>query len=397
MALKLCTAVTDAAKAGGGYTPDDVLEATILGFESETAEAATINELDARQKRLEDILARADVFAKTLPDGPKADRLNQSLASAHQLFAETLLALMQAEQANPAGDPVKIKNERTAADKFFAQAEDTLEKRVKLEEDMKSTAADDAALDAIDRKLIVDEYSLAGTYYRHSLLLIGNDVKRRVVLRQALDALGEFELDWGSELLAFNAYIYEGLCHKELGEDDKAIESFDYAIGLRDTFGQPGPDGVYKLPADAADVISLAVLQKVLFLGSQKNWAGAIATAQDFLKTTPDALKTQQGLAVVAALADAQQASGDFDGVRSSANLLIQADPHGSWGGQGNRILAEALKSGPVMRAGRTCSSASPKPTPTTRITSARTPPVARRGCCPPVRRPRPTSAPSPS
>src|SRR5262249_25484771 len=135
--------------------------------------------------------------------------------------------------------------------------------------------------------------------------------------------------------------------HKELGEDDKAIESFDYAIALRETYGSLQANGTYPVPLDAADTISLAVQQKMLFLRDKKDSAGAIAVGQDFLKTIPDARKTQYGMHVRAGLGEAQLAAGDGPAATETANKLLAADPKGPWSGKANQLLADASKAGP--------------------------------------------------
>src|SRR5262249_4475575 len=109
--------------------------------------------------------------------------------------------------------------------------------------------------------------------------------------------------------------------------------------------------GTYPVPADAADTISLAVQQKMLFLRDKKDWAGEIAAAQDFLKTIPDALKTQYGMPVLAGLGDAQLAAGARSAATETANKMLAVDPKGPWSGKANQLLADASKSGPVDAA----------------------------------------------
>ena len=75
------------------------------------------------------------------------------------------------------------------------------------------------------------------------------------------------------------------------------------------------------------ECIADATLQMVLLLTELKDPAGAIEWAKKFLDTTPGALETQHGLAVLAAKAEAHLALGDQRGASECADKLVATDP----------------------------------------------------------------------
>jgi hypothetical protein len=342
----LARQVCDAIVADGSRSADEIVDAKILAFDAEAAEAGDIADLSARKERLQDILDRAAALAETLQAGPKADRLNEALAGAQQSFAETLLGMLQKQS-----DPALAASIRKDADKIFVQAEDNLTKRIEATQDAQGDAPDDATSEALDRKLIIDMYSQARLYYLHSLLLAADDVKRRLVLRQALDAFNNFQFSYGRELLAFEGAIYQGLCLKELGEDDKAVEKFDYAISLREGFDKRA-DGKYDVQQEHADVIASAVLQKMLFLQAKKDFAGASAAADDYAATIPDAFKSDQGLAVLDSQMHALFDGGDAGNAFKVAQRIIELAPQSPWSVDAKQLLTSTPSNGASGIAG---------------------------------------------
>jgi hypothetical protein len=74
------------------------------------------------------------------------------------------------------------------------------------------------------------------------------------------------------QFVCYEGYIYEGLCHKSVDAFSSAIESFDAAIAIREAY--PEEKGVYTMDPGAADIVSSAVLQKMLLLSEQGDQAG---------------------------------------------------------------------------------------------------------------------------
>src|SRR5262249_28684186 len=72
---------------------------------------------------------------------------------------------------------------------------------------------------------------------------------------------------------------------------------------------------------------------------------GAIAAANSFLSTTPDALNTTKGLAILVALAEACKYSGDQKGLESACKRLIAADPRGAGGERARALLGGCAQS----------------------------------------------------
>ena len=106
------------------------------------------------------------------------------------------------------------------------------------------------------------------------------------------------------------------------------------------------PDGESPLPPELADVISQAVLQKMLLLADLKRHEEAIAAANDFLEKIPDAFATDQGLAVLAARMKSETDSGNTSAASDTARLLVEKDPHGPWGARGQDLLGGVLAGG---------------------------------------------------
>ena len=341
LAREVCDAIVSKGENGGDVSKADVTTARILSFEAETSEATGIEDTVARRARLQDVLDRGEAFSKTLVQGPELDRLNAALAGAQEAYAMILL-----EEVDNEKDPAVAAKMRKDASKIFKNAVDALTARIEANEKAMFDAESDADVAALDRKLIVDMYSKARMLYLHSRLLAADDSWRQLVLGDALEAFQAFDFSYGQELLSYEGNIYQGLCHKELGNDEAALEAFDYAISLRERF-EAGPDNRFKVTPEAANIISFAVLQKMQFLREKKDFRGAAETAQDFLDSIPSPLQSLQGPAVMLAQARSLGEAGDVAGLQAAAQTLAEFDPRGPWG-----AAAKDLLTNPSLMAG---------------------------------------------
>src|SRR5262249_12381169 len=120
---------------------------------------------------------------------------------------------------------------------------------------------------------------------------------------------------------------------------------FDAAIKLRETYDQSKGSNVYQMPPEAADIVSSATHQKILLLKEQNDLKGAIAAANSFLSTTPDALNTTKGLAILVPLPEGCKDWGDKKGLESACKRLMAADPRGAGGERARELLGGGAQS----------------------------------------------------
>jgi tetratricopeptide (TPR) repeat protein len=332
LAGRVGTAIVDKAGASGGpFSADEVLQARVLLLECEAAAAARLPDRAARTGRLAEVLADADALRDEGAPGPWQDRLELAVARFQQAYGELLLGQLEAP-----GTPAEKTALRKQADESFRGAEDVLRQRI---EETRTALRQDGDTANLERSLILDSYSLGKLQYMHARALRDDEFEHVTLLKAALDTFQEFGLDFGDQLLAYEGNIYQGLCHKELGEAEDALQAFEDAIELRTTY-EALPDGRYDLPPEAAAIAAAGVLQKAVFLDAAGDHAGAIAAVDDFLATVPQPLANDQGLAAVAVKAEAMARAGDAQGAAAVAQTLLDADPQGPWGAKAREILA---------------------------------------------------------
>ena len=313
----------------------DALMASALMLEVRQAAIRTERDLERRHELIAAVLRESEDFLKQHPGTPEAEVVLNSIQEATLLFGETIAALMQEED-----DPALFAELRKEGTASFSKVEGAL--RTRLEEIEKLYDDPSVDLETVQQQGILASYDLARTLYFHSLLFTENDPNRDYYLTRAIDAFRDFGLDYGDQLLNFEGLIYQGLCHKTLGKADDALTDFDDAIALREAWPKE-KDGRYHLDARAANIVSSAVLQKVLLLTELERHPEVATTVQDFLDTIPDPLLTSQGLAVVAALADSQIAAGNAADAQKTAQKLVDADPKGPWGLRGRELQGLAM------------------------------------------------------
>jgi tetratricopeptide (TPR) repeat protein len=204
----------------------------------------------------------------------------------------------------------------------------------------------------LDTERMINAYGLARTQYFRALLYPPDSVERKYILDEALKILLDFQLDYADQMLCFEGYIYEGLCHKALNDPEGALSSFDEAIRLREYY--PEERGIYKVEPAAADTISSAVLQKMLLLSEQGDHAGAVALAEEYIASIPEPYEALKGKAVLAQEAEAFAALGDNERLTATAKRMLEIDPNGPLGRRGRELLgggsSGSLGAGEVLR-----------------------------------------------
>jgi tetratricopeptide (TPR) repeat protein len=332
LAGRIGNAIVDSA--GGSASPfsaDEVLQARVLLLECEAAQAARLPDQAARTRKLAEVLADADALRGEGAPGVWQDRLELAMARFRQSYGELLLGQLEGP-----GTPEEKTALRKQADESFRGAEEVLRHRI---EETRTALRRDGDTTNLERSLILDSYSLGKMQYMHARALKDDEFEHVTLLKAALDTFQEFGLDFGDQLLAYEGNVYQGLCHKELGQADDALQAFEDAIALRTTYEEL-PDGHFDLPPEAAAIVAAAVLQKAVFLDAAGDHAGAIAAVDDFLATIPQPLANEQGLAAVAVKAEAMARTGDVQGAATVAQMLLEADPQGPWGAKAREILA---------------------------------------------------------
>src|SRR5262245_11010314 len=321
---------------GKTQSKDDGLFAQALRLELAEYAAYQLSDALAQSQALEKVVGDMEKFVADHLGTIAADGLNDRLLDLYRGFGERVAAML----ANP-DTAAEAKSLRGTGEKMFERAIESLKAdRETIEKKRGGLETSDPDL---DRRYMLASYNLARAYYFHAQILTDEFLKN-TRLKHCLQVLGDFQLDFPDELLCFEGYIYEGLAQKDLGQPDEAVIAFDYAIGLRDRF-ERGANGLYMIgPEDsaAADIVSSAVLQKMILLMSKEDAAGAVEVAKDFFATIPDAGQTLKGLAILSQQADALKKLGDSKGVQAVANRLVELDPRGSGGERGRELLGAA-------------------------------------------------------
>ena len=296
---------------------------------------------DAQQQKeviIQTIKAREATIAQN-PDSKESDTLRAEVTDQYGLLANVFKEAIAAEK-----DPQKQAAMRKEGDDLFRTAEEAMLGR--RGETEKKRVADKPETDI---PYVIAFFDLGRMKYYHSLLFPPESIEGKHAIEGALTVLDEFDLEFSDLLVAFEAKLIVSLCHKQLGHLEDALACTDEAIALRERV-EKDQKGVYKVDEDAASVISRAVAQKQSFLkdneADEQRWDKIIAAAKDYQATIPNPLRAEQGLAVLAAQAEAYMMKGESADAKATAEKLTEEDPKGRWGFRGQQILAELLAGG---------------------------------------------------
>jgi len=343
LAQEICKAIENIA----GGDPEKRAAAELLRINLQVGEVQRERDPKKRVWRLLDIVKAKEEFGDRNKGTKLGDEVVATLPDLYRVVGESVAAAIQIEE-----DPAQSAKLRTEGTELFKRSERALNQKLSELENQAATGAkeeltiddllnDEASGDSTDPNERIKAqtlYSLFRTYYFHAILLEPADADRAMLFERSLKSFQEFQFDFGSDLRCYEGFVYEGLCHDGLGKSAEAIGSFDSAIRVRENFDKGG-GGVWQLPKEVADVVSWAVVQKMLVLSKGGDEKGAIAAADDFLAATPDPFTTMKGLAVLANKADACARLGDQPGLESAAKKLIEVDPRGAGGEKGRSLL----------------------------------------------------------
>lgn len=331
LAEKLVTAIEKSGKKGS-----DAEMMNLKSLHLDLRIDLTRNEADLakRKEAIKAILQEKEEFVRQYRGTKEGEEVANSLPDTYRVLGETLSAMLQKE--SNIAEVAKLQGE---GHEIYTRAEDALRQRIAQLEPRK----DDPAAEP---QYIAARYNLPRTLYFHALLYPDGEWKKKDLLEKAIKAFQEFGLDYGDRDLNYEGIIYQALCLKDLGQPQEAVSVLDEAIRLGEAFDVDAATGMYQMPGVAADIVSSAVLQKVLLQTELKDYPGAVETAKKFFKTTPAALESRQGLAVLAAQAEAQILATDTKGANETAQQLVQADDRGPWGAKGREIQSRLLNQG---------------------------------------------------
>lgn len=337
LAEGVCTAIEAAEKAGAADAYE-LIEVKLLRLKLRLTRAAVQPDVAARKEEIKSVLADMTAFIDEYPRTNAAGDARNLMPDVSRQVGEATTAAVQAET-----DPAVVAALREEGQQAFSAAEEELlSRRERFSDERADPNIPDAQAEYADRQFLLSSYNLARTYYFNALLYPESDPQRKSYLEQGRDAFQDLGLEYADQLLTFQGMVYEGLCSKELGEPEDALAAFDGAIGLRETY-ELTPDGLYDLPGESADIVCSGVLQKVLLLTAQDDAANAAAAAKDYFDTIPGGIYAQNGLAVLAAQAEAEFALHDVDAAGASAQKLIDLDGNGRWGATGRELLGRML------------------------------------------------------
>ena len=293
-----------------------------------------------RAQLLVGVVEEMEKFVADHPGSGVADEIQSILPEKYMTIGEIITGALEKDPTSEA-----IAELRKKGQAMFDRAIEALNKRVdevKKDRDDKRAANPEAEPDPeLEERLMLGIYGLIRTNYFSSKLYDVGAFNKNARLDMALKLLFDFQLDYSDQLVCFEGFMYQGLCYAEKGENDDALSAFDSAIDVRDLF-EKNNAGVFPVPDEVGDVISVAVLQKQLLLAKLGKHAEVVEASRDFYSSIPSPAKSMKGLAVLVQEAEACKALDDAKGLETAARKLIDADPRGAAGARGRELLGQA-------------------------------------------------------
>lgn len=337
-------------ETSGAVEPNEQIGVKALALDIRTDLALRESDLEKRKTQLAQVLVEKEDFARNYDGKLAAADTIETLPDVYQKLGETITALLQKET-----DAKKIEDYRKEGHEIFTKAEAKLQERLEKQQqaiDDAWAALGDAAGeegakidDALEQQKVRTLYNLPRTFYYHSQIFPKDDFKKTELIDKAIEGFNAFGLDYSDLLWSYEGLIFLGLCEKDKGNTQEALGAFDDAIRMREQFVQDAK-GKYQVGMAEGDLVSAAVLQKIIAQRDAKDYAGAAATHKDFVDTIPGAYETRSGLAVLAALAETHIAAGDPKAAGEAADKLVELDPKGPWGAKGRELQGKMLGGG---------------------------------------------------
>lgn len=332
LAERLVATIEKAGKA----TPEESI--TLKALHLDLRLDLALREVDPYKEKdlLRTILQEKEDFVRSYSGRPIAEEVRNSLPDIYRLMGDSISSAIAKEK-----DPALIAQLQKEGSETYTKAEDALAARIKeLQE------KDDSGSDETVAALLPLRFNLPRMMYFHALLYPKEEFRRKDLLNKAITGFQEFGLDYNGYLNNYEALILEGLCHKELEDLATAKDAFKEAFKFPEALLEKNSKGYYDLSKDMADTVSEAGLQWMNLLMAEKDYAGALAIAKEYIDTTPGAYETRRGLAILAVKAEAHLALNDTKSAGEAADKLVEEDPRGPWGSKGREIQGRLLGGG---------------------------------------------------
>ncbi len=334
----LASRLLETIEKAGSLDPDQAINAKALHLDLRLDLAQREPDAAKRIELLKGILTEKESLVEQYKGRPVADEARNSLPDVYRVMGDAVTAAISRET-----DPAKVADLQKTGSEMYTRAEDSLRTRIQqLNEGGNPDSPE------VQNQLLAARYNLPRTQYFHALLYNKEEFRRKDLLNQAIKGFQEFGLDFGDDLHAYEGQVLEGLCHKELGELDVAKSAFSDAFHFPAKYMDKDTKGNYPLSKDMADTVSEACLQWMNLLIEQKDGAGAVALAKEYMDTTPGALEARRGLAILAAMGDAYLALDDTKAANDVADKLVEADKGGFYGAKGREIQGRTMGGGKV-------------------------------------------------
>jgi hypothetical protein len=332
MAEKLLDTIEKSGKLGA----DEAIDVKALHLDLRLDIAQREPDPLKRKDALRGILQEKEDLVEQYKGRKVAEDAANSLPDVYRMLGEAISIAVQREQ-----NVELVKQLQKEGAEIYNKAEERLKARIE------ALKAADSSTPGVEDQLIAVLYNLPRTMYFHALLYNKDEFKRKDLLEQAIKGFQEFGLDHGDLLLNYEGLIYEGLCHKELGDTATAKSAFMDAFTFPKTLDLPkSPKGEYELAQSEADTVSSAALQLINLLAELKDYPAALTVAKEFFDTTPGVFETRSGLAILAAKAEVLLAMGDTKGASDAADKLVEEDPRGPWGSKGRELQGKLVSGG---------------------------------------------------
>jgi hypothetical protein len=190
-------------------------------------------------------------------------------------------------------------------------------------------------------------FNLPRTMAGHALMYPKDEFRRKSLLDDAAKKLQEFGLDFGSEetVFLYQAMIIEGQCYKELGQNDLALEVWNgLIVGFKDRYEVK--NGLLQIDPVACDLVSVALLQKLLVYNDLKRYQEGVDEAKEFFTKFQGAYEAFSAYALLYQMGEMQISLGDNEGAEKTGNKLVELDGNGPWGNNGRLLLDKLLGKG---------------------------------------------------